>query len=63
MKKRKFTPLAVIAISFLGIIVLGIFLFKLPISTQTPESLSWVDSIFISTSAVCVTGLSTISDL
>ncbi|MCK4551666.1 MAG: H(+)-transporting ATPase [Tenericutes bacterium] len=63
MKKRKFTPLAVIAISFLGIIVLGVFLFKLPISTQAPGSLSWVDSIFISTSAVCVTGLSTIADL
>ena len=63
MKKRKITPLAIIVISFLGIIVLGVFLLKLPISTQTAESLSWVDSIFLSTSAVCVTGLSTISDI
>jgi len=63
MKKRKITPLAIIALSFLGIIVIGVFLLKLPISTQTDEALSWVDSIFLSTSAVCVTGLSTISDI
>jgi len=63
MKKFKFTPLTITVLSFLGIIVIGVFLLKLPISTQTGESLSWVDSIFLSTSAVCVTGLSTIADL
>jgi trk system potassium uptake protein TrkH len=63
MKKAKITPLAIIVLSFLGIIVLGVFLLKLPISTQTEEALSWVDSIFISTSAVCVTGLSTLPDI
>ncbi|OQX93987.1 MAG: hypothetical protein B6I17_00415 [Tenericutes bacterium 4572_104] len=63
MKKRKITPLSVIVMSFLGIIIIGVFLFKLPISTQTGQALSWVDSIFLSTSAVCVTGLSTIPDL
>jgi len=63
MKKIKFTPLTITVLSFLGIIVFGVFLLKLPISTQTGESLSWFDSIFLSTSAVCVTGLSTIPDL
>ncbi len=63
MKKRKITPLSVIVLSFLGIIIIGVFLFKLPISTQTDETLTWIDSIFLSTSAVCVTGLSTIPDL
>ena len=63
MKKRKITPLSVIVMSFLGIIIIGVFLLKLPISTQTGQALSWVDSIFLSTSAVCVTGLSTIPDL
>ncbi|XMB72848.1 potassium transporter TrkG [Mycoplasmatota bacterium WC30] len=63
MKKRKITPLAIIVFSFLFIIVLGVFLLKLNISTQTDEALSWVDSLFLSTSAVCVTGLSTIPDL
>ncbi len=63
MKKRGLTPLAIIALSFLGIIIVGIFLLKLPISTQTEESLSWVDSMFLSFSAVCVTGLSTVPDI
>lgn len=63
MKKLKITPLAIIVLSFLGIILIGVFLFKLPISTQAVESLSWSDSIFLSASAVCVTGLSTIPDL
>ncbi len=63
MKKIKFTPLTITVLSFLGIIVIGVFLLKLPISTQGGESLSWYDSIFLSTSAVCVTGLSTIPNL
>jgi len=63
MKKIKITPLSIIVLSFLGIIIIGVFLLKLPISTQTDEALSWVDSIFLSTSAVCVTGLSTLPDL
>lgn len=63
MKKRGITPLAIIALSFLGIIVVGIFLLKLPISTQGAESLSWVDSTFLSFSAVCVTGLSTVPNI
>jgi len=63
MKKRKMTPLAITVMSFLGIIVVGVFLLKLPISTKTGQALSWFDSIFLSTSAVCVTGLSPIPDL
>lgn len=63
MKNKKLSPLAIIALSFLGIIVVGVFLLKLPISTKIDGPLSWVDSIFISTSAVCVTGLTTVADL
>jgi trk system potassium uptake protein TrkH len=63
MKKRKMPPLAIVALSFLGIIVTGTLLLKLPISTQTEEALSWVDSLFLSASAVCVTGLSTIPNI
>lgn len=63
MKKHGLTPLGIIVLSFLGIIALGAILLRLPISTQTAESLSWVDSIFLSTSAVCVTGLSSIPDI
>ncbi len=63
MKKNKLSPFAIVAISFLGIIIIGTILFKLPVSTQSVESLSWVDSLFLSASAVCVTGLSTIPNL
>ncbi len=63
MKKKSISPLAIIALSFLGIIVVGVFLLKLPFSVQSGKFISWVDSIFISTSAVCVTGLTTIPDL
>ena len=63
MKKRKMPPLAIVALSFLGIIVTGTLLLKLPISTQTEEALSWIDSLFLSASAVCVTGLSTIPNI
>ncbi|MDD3122982.1 MAG: potassium transporter TrkG [Candidatus Izemoplasmatales bacterium] len=63
MKKKRLSPLIVIVLSFLGIIVVGVFLFKLPFSVQSGKFISWVDALFLSTSAVCVTGLSTIPDL
>ena len=63
MKKRKLSPFAIIAMSFLGIIAIGAILLKLPIATQSREALSWYDSIFLSTSAVCVTGLSTLPNI
>ncbi|MDD3478266.1 MAG: potassium transporter TrkG, partial [Candidatus Izemoplasmatales bacterium] len=63
MKKKRLSPLLVIVLSFAGIIVLGMFLLKLPFSVQNGEAISWYDAIFLSTSAVCVTGLSTIPDL
>ncbi len=63
MKKRKLSPFAIIAISFFGIIAFGAILFKLPITTQSRVALSWYDSIFLSASAVCVTGLSTIPNI
>ncbi|MBU1144361.1 MAG: H(+)-transporting ATPase [Firmicutes bacterium] len=63
MKKKKLSPLVIIVMSFLGIIFIGIILFKMPFSVQEGQFISWVDAIFLSTSAVCVTGLSTISDL
>lgn len=63
MKKRKIPPLVIILMSFFGIIVLGAILFKLPFTTVEEGSLSWYDSIFLSASAVCVTGLSTIANI
>jgi len=47
----------------MGIIFIGAILFKLPYTTVAEGSLSWVDALFLSASAVCVTGLSTISSI
>ncbi|MBO8442363.1 MAG: hypothetical protein IAC42_01180 [Spirochaetes bacterium] len=43
--------------SFLAVILAGTVLLKLPVSIREGASLSWFDSLFVSTSAVCVTGL------
>lgn len=52
---RKANPSIILAGSFLGIILLGSLLLMLPNCTH--YGISYVDSLFISASAVCVTGL------
>ncbi len=49
-----------IAIGFFALILLGCFLLKLPFCIKEGAHLSFVDSLFTSTSAVCVTGLVTV---
>jgi trk system potassium uptake protein len=44
--------------SFALIIVVGTLLLKLPRAVEPGQALSWLDALFTSTSAVCVTGLS-----
>ncbi|MFA7056004.1 MAG: TrkH family potassium uptake protein [Candidatus Cloacimonadales bacterium] len=43
--------------SFLLVITVGAFLLMLPISTTTNQPMNFIDAIFTSTSATCVTGL------
>ncbi len=50
-------PARLIAASFFLTILLGTVLLKLPISVKKGVDVSWIDSLFTSTSAVCVTGL------
>lgn len=59
----KLSPIITIVLSFMIVIVIGTLLLKLPISSVEEHRLSWVDSLFISTSAICVTGLSPVADL
>ncbi len=61
VKKFTFRPAQLVLISFFVIVIVGTFLLKLPFSIQDGKTLSWVDALFMSTSAVCVTGLSTLS--
>lgn len=52
---RRTNPSLILAGSFLVIILIGTGLLLLPRCTY--DGISWVDSLFVSTSAVCVTGL------
>jgi trk system potassium uptake protein len=49
------SPRTLLISSYLGVIASGTILLKLP--NATTASISWVDALFTSTSAVCVTGL------
>lgn len=55
---RRTNPSLILAVSFLIIILIGTGLLMLP--RCTVAGISWVDSLFISTSAVCVTGLTSV---
>lgn len=48
-------PTLILMASFVGLILLGGCLLKLPFATTAP--ISWLDALFTATSAVCVTGL------
>ena len=59
LKKIKATTLFLLAFIF-GIFI-GSILLSLPISLKNSQSLSYIDAIFTATSAICVTGLSTLN--
>lgn len=54
---KKTNPALLIVICFMGIIAFGALLLMLPRSTMEHIRLPIVDALFVSTSAVCVTGL------
>lgn len=54
----KLTPYQILSLGFAGLILFGTFLLMLPIANVKGETMSFVDALFMSTSAVCVTGLS-----
>lgn len=56
-KKIRFNSVQILALGFFGLILIGGFLLSLPISSNSGQSTSIVDSLFTATSAVCVTGL------
>lgn len=60
-KKRNFlknNPVRTVCFSFLAIILIGTFLLFLPVSSNKGLSVSFLDCLFTSTSATCVTGFS-----
>lgn len=56
-KKRRLSNTQLIALSFLGVILLGAILLCLPIASRSGEWTSFLDACFTATSATCVTGL------
>ena len=57
---KRTNPALLMAVCFIIIIVIGAILLLLPRSTHEWIRLSVIDALFVSTSAVCVTGLSTV---
>lgn len=55
---REMGPTKILLISLVWVIMIGAFLLKLPICNNSPIKI--IDSIFVATSATCVTGLTTI---
>ncbi len=56
--KKKMHPYLFILLSFLSVILIGSLLLCLPISSKSGSSIEYINALFMSTSAVCVTGLS-----
>ncbi|GMA08232.1 K+ transporter Trk [Tetragenococcus halophilus subsp. flandriensis] len=50
-----------ILLGFASIILLGTFILMLPFATRSGHSTNFLDALFTATSAVCVTGLTTVS--
>ena len=55
--KKKLTSFQIIIFGFLGVILLGTFLLMLPVSSRSGHMTPFMEALFTSTSAVCVTGL------
>ncbi len=55
--KFKLAPPQVLALGFAGVILLGALLLTLPMASKDGHALRFLDALFTSTSAVCVTGL------
>lgn len=59
--EKLFTPIQIIAYGFLGAILIGSVLLVLPISAKEGQTTAYIDALFTATSAICVTGLTTLT--
>ena len=59
-RKNIYTPVQILALGFAIVIFIGAILLSLPIASQSGKITPFIDCIFTSTSAVCVTGLVTV---
>jgi trk/ktr system potassium uptake protein len=61
LESIKKNPYMIFVITFVVIIFLGAILLNLPISNNNGKSIGFVDALFTSTSAMCVTGLTVVN--
>jgi trk system potassium uptake protein len=54
---RAISPAQILVVGFISVILLGTLLLMLPFATPDGQGLSFIDALFMATSAVCVTGL------
>lgn len=59
-RKINLLPVQILAIGFFAIILLGGIILSLPISSRNGADISFINALFTSTSATCVTGLSVV---
>lgn len=59
--KKRIHPYTVIILSFVGVILLGTLCLALPYASTSGKSHGIVDSLFMATSCVCVTGLGVVN--
>ncbi|MEA4853690.1 MAG: TrkH family potassium uptake protein [Christensenella sp.] len=59
-KHRALNPAEILVFGFGGMILIGAILLCLPIASSTGKSVGFLTSLFSSTSAICVTGLSVV---
>lgn len=58
--RKPLRPSTVLVLGFLSIIILGSVLLYLPVSRYEEATANYLDCLFVSVSAVCVTGLTTV---
>ena len=54
---KKLSPARLISLGFAGVILIGALVLMLPVSVKDGQTVTFIDALFTSTSAVCVTGL------
>ncbi len=59
--QKKMSASQIIALSFILVIIVGALLLYLPISQAADVDVKFIDALFTSASAVCVTGLTTVT--
>lgn len=60
-KEFRFNTTQLVALGFMGVILIGTVLLALPISASEGNSTTFIDALFTATTSVCVTGLTTVS--